>query len=173
MSERVRTRERFKLSLAVFVFLLKDPHILLILRNSTGWLDGHYSVPGGVKEPQETLVEAAIRETQEEVGITLKPEALQLVHTMHNFTTGQEWIGVFFLARQWDGEAAINEPHKHAELKWSTLHDLPENISPYVLQALEGYQEQLPYSQFGWDIPADADEEKYSYKNHRPAKKSE
>lgn len=172
MSERVRTRERFKLSLAVFVFLLREPQILLILRNDTGWLDGHYSVPGGVKEPQETLVEAAIREAQEEVGVTLKPEALQLVHLMHNFTTGQEWIGAFFLARDWEGEVTLNEPHKHAELRWSGIHDLPENISPYVLQALEGYLEKLPYSQFGWEISPDANEEEYSFNHHPRTKKN-
>jgi 8-oxo-dGTP diphosphatase len=164
MSERVRSRERFKLSLAVFLLLLDGDKLLFILRSDTGWLDGHYSVPGGVKEPKETLPEAIIREAAEEVGADINPEDLLLVHIMHNFTTGQEWIGSFFATQKWGGELQIKEPHKHGELKWVSIDRLPDNTSPYVRQAIENYRAGSTYSEFGWDVPEDADEDSYSAK---------
>ncbi|CAN5300371.1 hypothetical protein BH10PAT2_BH10PAT2_2660 [soil metagenome] len=165
MSERVRTRERFKMSTSVFCFFMQGDELLLILRNNTGWLDGHYSVPGGVKEPGETLSQAVIREAQEEVGLTVKPEDLFLAHIMHNFTTGAEWMGAFFIARDWSGTETLMEPHKHSEVRWAALSHLPENVSPYVLQAVEAAMQKMSYSEFGWGIPADADEDAYDYKH--------
>jgi 8-oxo-dGTP diphosphatase len=161
MSERVRNRERFKLSMAVFLLMLDGDKLLLILRSDTGWFDGHYSVPGGVKEPKETLSAAVTREAAEEVGTEISPEDVLLVHTMHNFTTGQEWIGTFFITQKWAGTPQIKEPHKHGELRWVDINDLPKNVSPYVRQAIEQYLNGVSYSEFGWEVPEDADEQKY------------
>jgi ADP-ribose pyrophosphatase YjhB (NUDIX family) len=36
-----------------------------------------YSIPKGLVEPDESILDTAIRETREEVGITVFPEALQ------------------------------------------------------------------------------------------------
>ena len=47
-------RERFKISIAVFLFLIKDNKILLIKRSNTGWMDGFYSVPAGSIDGSET-----------------------------------------------------------------------------------------------------------------------
>ena len=161
MSERVRTRERFKLSMSVFLLLLNEGKLLFVLRNDTGWMDGKYSVPGGVKEPLETLPQAVAREGEEEVGAIIDPEDLVLVHTMHNFTTGQEWIGAFFLAKKWAGQLELKEPGKHSELKWIPADNLPDNISPYVKQAIEHFLLQSGYSEYGWDIADDGTESPY------------
>ncbi|SRR5258708_7154121 len=155
MVERVRTRERFKLSLAVFLILLKEERAVFLLRSDTGWMDGKYSVPGGVKEPTETLQQAIIREAQEEVGAVIQPENLLLAHMMHNFTTGQEWIGAFFITDKWEGNLDVKEPHKHGELRWLPLDDLPANTSPYVRQAIRHYLMGSQYSEYGWEIPDD------------------
>jgi 8-oxo-dGTP pyrophosphatase MutT (NUDIX family) len=170
MSEVVRTRERFKLSSSVFLLFLQGNEILFLLRSNTGWLDDHYSPPGGVKEPGETLPAAAIREATEEVGLTVLPENLMLAHVMHNFTSGQEWIAAFFITEKWSGTPGIKEPHKHSDLKWVHIENLPENTSPYVRQAIEAYLEEMPYSEFGWNIPADSKDEEYDHR-HVPRKK--
>lgn len=145
----------------MFLLLADQDQLLFVLRSGTGWMDGKYSVPGGVKESFETLPQAVAREGQEEVGVIIDPADLILVHTMHNFTTGQEWLGVFFLANKWSGKLELKEPHKHSELKWINRNQLPENISPYVRQAIQHYLTNSHYSEYGWDITDDGTENPY------------
>jgi 8-oxo-dGTP diphosphatase len=54
---------------ATLVFVVKDSSILLI-RKKRGLGAGKINAPGGRLEPGETPLEAAVREAQEEVGIT-------------------------------------------------------------------------------------------------------
>lgn len=172
-AERAKARDRFKLSTAVFLFLLKDEELLFLLRADTGWMDGQYTVPSGVKEPGETLAQATAREATEEIDVAILAEDLILVHLMHNFTTGQEWIGAFFATEKWEGEPKLNEPHKHGELKWADPHRLPDNTSPYVRQAIEHYLANIAYSEFGWDVAEDGEEEHYIAQNGKPNGNSE
>lgn len=53
------------------VAVINDQKKLLILRrgNSAPWMPGKYCLPGGRIEPNETLLNAAIRELREETGI--------------------------------------------------------------------------------------------------------
>lgn len=161
MSEKIRNREKFKYSSAVFVLMLDGNNILLLLRSDTGWFDGYYSLPGGIKEKNEPLNVAAVRETSEEVGVTIDPANVDLVHVMHNRTTGEEWRGDFFVAKKWEGEPKLKESHKHGELKWVPLTELPANMSPYVRQAIDHYTKGIFYSMFGWEIGDDSSEEDY------------
>jgi 8-oxo-dGTP pyrophosphatase MutT (NUDIX family) len=101
-------------------------------------------------DAQETLLQAVIREAREEVGIILKPDALRHAHTLHSLTSGSDWLGHFFVADEWIGEPAICEPDKHDALQWASISDLPENIIPYVGQALLNIEEGRHYSEFGW-----------------------
>lgn len=145
-------RNRFKLSLSVFLLLIKENKVLLIKRSNTGWMDGYYSVPAGALEEGENIIKAIVRESKEEVNVSIVKKNLQLVHTMHNLTHGEEWVGLFFLANKWKGKPKINEPHKHSELIWSPINKLPKNIIPYVAQAINELSIQNQYSEFGWDI---------------------
>ena len=144
-------RERFKLSLSVFLFVVRGNEILLLKRGNTGWMDGFYSVPAGALDGKETLIEAIIREANEEVAITIDASNLRHIHTMHNLTENEEWIGIFFVTDQWNGTPKVNEPEKHTEVKWVTVSELPDNTIPYVRQAIEAYQKKETYSEYGWD----------------------
>lgn len=148
MIERNSPKERFKLSLSVFVILQKGDNILFIRRSGTGWMDGHFSLPAGKMDEHETPALAAVREVAEETGVTTKLDNLQLVHTMHNLTHGQEWIGMYFLCHTWEGEATIKEPQKHSELRWGPITEIPENAIPYVRQAIEMWAQNIAYSEY-------------------------
>lgn len=67
---------------AVFVLLRNDKgEFLLQQRANTGYLDGYYDFAcSGHVEPGELIRDTAVRELQEEVGLTAKPEDLKLVH---------------------------------------------------------------------------------------------
>jgi 8-oxo-dGTP pyrophosphatase MutT (NUDIX family) len=78
------SRDRFKLSVAVFLFLIKNDSILLLKRENTGWMDGFFSVPAGSLDGSETLAAAAIRETSDEVGSGCRRQIAQYpLHPYH------------------------------------------------------------------------------------------
>lgn len=64
---------------AVAVILVPDPDALLLVRRAERSGDpwsGHMALPGGRQDDDEDLLFTAIRETEEEVGLVLPPEAL-------------------------------------------------------------------------------------------------
>ena len=42
------------------------------------------------------------------------------------------------------------EPHKCDDLSWFDLNDLPENVIPYIKQAIQNILNKEIYSEFGW-----------------------
>lgn len=124
---------------------------MLIKRSNTGWMDGFYSVPAGALDGKETLTQAVIREAREETGIKVKIGNVQMVHTAHNTTEGDEWIGAFFVTKKWQGEPKVMEPQKHSEVSWVNIKSLPKNTIPYVKQAIKRYCKNIQYSEYGWN----------------------
>ena len=137
--------ERLKLKIAVYAILVKDGKVLMGRRFKTGWQDGNYGLPSGHLEAGETLVEALIRETFEETGISLKKEDVQFVHVMHRKLI---YIDFFFYADHFEGEPKIMEPDKCDDWNWFPLKTLPENTIPSVRSAVENYQNGIPFSEF-------------------------
>lgn len=144
-------RVRFQLSSAVFIILTRGREICMLRRKTTGWMDGSFSIPAGGLEAGETIRLAAAREAYEEIGITIVPETLQPVHTLHSLTAGNQWLGHFFRAEEWIGTPTLCEPDKHADLEWRTLDNLPETTIPYVRQALLCSARGELYSEYGWE----------------------
>lgn len=144
-------RERFKLSVAVFLFVIKENQILLIKRATTGWMDGFYSVPAGSIDGNEALDFAACREAKEETDLTVSIGDIDLVHKIHCITSGEEWMGTFFATKKFTGEPKLNEPHKHSEVMWCDIDKLPEKIIPYVKQAIEAFTQKNFYSEYRSD----------------------
>ena len=144
-------RERYNLSIAVFVLLLRENEICMLRRSNTGWMDGCYSLPAGGLESGETLSEAAARELKEETGVQASPSALTLAHTMHVWTENRSWIGHFFICREWSGVPFLAEPDKHSEVSWKNTETLPAETIPYVRQAIVAIKEARTYAELGWD----------------------
>lgn len=143
--------ERFKITPAVYLILRQGGEVLLSLRKNTGWHDGEYSLPSGHLEGNETLVEAMSREAEEEIGIIVAPEDLQLVHVMHRKQPDQERIDFFFSATKWTGEPENKEPEKCGGLGWYKMSSLPTDIIPYIKRAIRKSLSGKMYSEHGWD----------------------
>jgi 8-oxo-dGTP pyrophosphatase MutT (NUDIX family) len=141
------TRSRF--AVAVHLFFFSNDRVLLLRRFNTGWEDGKYSVPAGHVDAGESVIEAAIREAGEEVGIRLEPHDLQVVHVMHR-RSEEERVDFFLLVTDWTGEIANREPHRCDDLAWHPSSSLPSNTIPYVRQSLANFQQGLFFSEFGW-----------------------
>ena len=140
---------RSRFVVAVHLFFLRNDHVLLLRRFNTGWEDGNYSVPAGHVDAGETVTNAAIREAQEEIGVSLKPQDVEVVHVM-NRKSEDERIDFFLLVRSWTGEIGNKEPDRCDDLSWYPVTSLPSNIIPYLRQALQNYQNGKLFSEFGW-----------------------
>jgi len=134
---------------AVHLFFLRNESVLLLRRVNTGWEDGKYSVPAGHVETGESVIEAAVRESHEEVGICLKTLDLEVVHVMHR-KAEEERIDFFLVVKSWTGEITNKEPHKCDDLSWHPLASLPDNVIPYVRQGLTNYKNGILFTEFGW-----------------------
>lgn len=144
------------LKCAVFLILTKiennKEYVLLQRRYNTGILDGKYDVScSGHLEKGETLKEAMIRETKEELGIELTKEDLLYVSTIHTDFGDDEYILITFSANKFKGNTAIMEKDKCDDLKWVLLDELPNNIIDTRQIMIENYIKNNSYSEYGFD----------------------
>jgi 8-oxo-dGTP diphosphatase len=153
--------ERNSVTPAALLILEKDDKVLLLRRCNTSFQDGQYTVPSGKVDPAESPLKAAIREAEEEVKITVRPEDVRFEQVLYRpiynssgtgFDPAQgEWVDFFFSTRVWDREPIIGEPEKCDEIGWFPLHDIPENTFPVVAEFLRTYGNHKPYKEAGYD----------------------
>ena len=146
----VRTlAERHSAVPSVYLFLVREGKIFLLLRQNTGYMDGHYCVPAGHVEPGELPTEAIVREAMEEAGVTVRAEALLLVHTLYrgkHDATGDR-VDLFFTAKSWKGEPKNSEPEKCVDAGWFPLNQLPDNWIPYQREVFEKSEQGILLSE--------------------------
>lgn len=144
-------KERFKLVPAVYLVLVREGKILLARRLRTGYEDGKYSMVAGHVDGGETMREALVREAQEEAGIRIEPDQLKHALTMHRWCGDHERVDLFFTAERWAGEIRNMEPDKCDDLAWFPLDGMPDNVIPYVREAIACYRKGETYCEFGWE----------------------
>jgi 8-oxo-dGTP pyrophosphatase MutT (NUDIX family) len=142
--------DRFTYIGSSYLFLIREEKILLLRRANTGFMDGFYGVPAGHLDGNESARAGGAREFNEEIGITVRPEDLQVVHVMHRKAAKDERFDFFMTADTYEGEIQNCEPNKCDGLNWFPLNRLPENMVDYVKVAIKKYQEGELYSEFGY-----------------------
>jgi ADP-ribose pyrophosphatase YjhB (NUDIX family) len=141
--------ERFRLRSAVYLILLKDNKVLFLRRFNTGWMDGKYSLVSGHLDGNETISQSLIREAFEEAKIKINKKDLipaTVIHRKSDF----EYIDFFFIVKRWKGKAVIGEPDKCDKLEWFPLSNLPDNLLPFIKEAIENYKKRVPFFESGW-----------------------
>jgi len=137
--------------MAVYLIFRKDTKLAFLLRSNTGWMNGHYGLPSGRVEKQESWKTAAIREAKEEVGITVRPADLQLVLTAHRTHPDSDWVDTLYEVTAWSGELYNAEPEIHGELAWFDINNLPQNMVPYVRDYVLAIVAGQNYTEWGWE----------------------
>lgn len=132
--------------LKVRLILEKEGSILLL--KQTNKQGGKYTLVGGKVEVDETPIEALIRESREEAGITLLPVDLELVHTLYKEKGQERRISLYFRATHYEGKARSKEPEKFKKVGWFPWNALPEKLSPTTAHMLRHYRSGSQYSQF-------------------------
>ncbi len=144
-------KERFKLTPACYLVLIKDNKILLLRRFNTGYQDGNYSFVAGHLDGNESFRQAMVREAKEEAGIKISPEKLDVVHVLHRLNDkGGERLDIFLKTSEWEGEIKNMEPHKCDDLSWFPLDELPENTIPYIRQTINHVLNKRIYSELNF-----------------------
>ncbi len=75
--------QRALFPVTVHLFFFRENQILLIRRFNTGFADGQYSVPAGHLDGNETVIDAARREAEEEVNVQIEPQDIHYSSVMH------------------------------------------------------------------------------------------
>lgn len=102
------------------VFLIEGQRVLLIDKK-TGHGAGKVNAPGGKLEPGESPEDCAVREVEEEVGITVEAPRL---HAELAFAEarGSQWFGYVFVARAYRG---VLVETAEAKPSWHSLNAIP------------------------------------------------
>lgn len=109
---------------ATLLFLLKDNQILLAMKKR-GFGQGRWNGVGGKPKENEDILETAIRETQEEIGVI--PKNISHVATLDfYFQNKSEWnqqVSVF-ITNEWEGDPSESDEMKP---QWFETTNLPFN----------------------------------------------
>jgi len=107
--------------LATLCYILRDGKVLLI-KKKRGFGANKYNGVGGKVEEGEGVLEAAIREIREEVGI--EPLELRYAGVLEFYSEGgaPDWIVHVYTCSEAEG---IPRPSEEAEPYWFPIKDLP------------------------------------------------
>jgi ADP-ribose pyrophosphatase YjhB (NUDIX family) len=133
----------------VHLLFFREEQVLLLRRFNTGYGDGQYSVPAGHLDGGETVVAAAAREGFEETGVHIEASDIAFSSVVHR-KDGDERVDFFVHVRHWQGEPTNTEPDKCDELRWVNVNELPDNVIPYVRNAIRNHLVGVPFHEFGW-----------------------
>jgi len=128
--------------LAVSAAIFRDGRVLIV-RRARPPAHGLYTLPGGGVELGEALVEAVIREVDEETGLKIEPIALvgyrEVITRDAASRIERHFVILPFAARWISGEVALNE--ELAEARWLApceLSGLPTTEGLADIVALAG-----------------------------------
>ncbi len=141
---------RHKVYLSVYLILENENQVLLALRQNTGYADGQWGLVSGHAESQETVREALVREVAEEIGITINPDDLTILHVLHR-RSDRENVDFFMKCSAYKGNIINKEPHKCEKLNFFPKDNLPDTIVPYIKEVFEHIKAGKIYSEYGWD----------------------
>ena len=121
-----------QVKVGVGVMIIDDNKILLGHRveapEDTGGIyePDCWTLPGGKQEYEETMVEAAIRETKEETNLDISD--LKIFTALDSFQPDRHYVTIGFITSSYSGELKIMEPEKIDKWEWFNINELPKNI---------------------------------------------
>lgn len=135
-------RRTENVELTTLCLIYDEDRILLQNRVKKDWQG--YTLPGGHVEAGESIVEATIREMQEETGLTVKNP--QLCGIKQFPIEGGRYLVFLFRTNEFEGELVSSE---EGEMKWirrdeldkfSTVNDLEELLQVMEREDLSEFQ---------------------------------
>lgn len=114
-------------AVGIGIIIINDKDQVLIGKRK-GSHAPYYSIPGGHLELGESFEQGAIREIQEETGMTITaPEVICVTNNLKTYQSeGYHSISVIMTARQYSGEPQLLEPDKCEGWIWVDPTQLPK-----------------------------------------------
>jgi len=148
-------KERFRCHVAVCLLLYQEDKLLMIRRANTGYGDGFYALPGGSIDGDEPLRRAMIREANEEIGILLTEEDVEMalvVHSAAHEDNPNELILFIFEVKNYPGVVKNMEPDKCDDIGFFDPNNLPENTLPGLKNSLKALSQGKKLIETNWSI---------------------
>lgn len=114
--------------------ILRDGKLLLYRRLRSPEA-GHWNIVGGKIDHLERSADAALREAEEETGLSIGAVEFLCVSEQIFADEGQHWLSMIYVTSDFSGEPRITEPEKLPEFGWFDLDDLPTPTSKFTLDA--------------------------------------
>ncbi|MEM1119201.1 MAG: NUDIX domain-containing protein [Bacteroidota bacterium] len=128
------------------LILRQTDKVLLLAQTSEN--GGKFTLPGGTVENTEFAKTTLMRECKEEIGITLSPNKLQLIHVLHKRKGKENRITLYFSAREYEGQLVALETEKFRGITWCLPSRLPQKTSATVKHVLQQIELGRLYSEF-------------------------
>ena len=147
LSNHLSKKSRFKIIPSVYLLLFNNTNnqILLSKRFNTGFMDGYWSLPAGHVEQNETIFEAIIRESKEEINLDIQENQLNLFQLRHH--TDESRFNFYFSCKATNfGKITNNEPNKCSELRWFDVYNLPQKTINSVKNVIINFRNTLKYN---------------------------
>jgi len=98
--------------------VINDENQVLSITEKQAIIAGSWKLPGGYVEPGEDLVDAVIREVQEETGIKTKFLSLLTIRHAHSFNFGCSDLYFVMALTPTEDSELVNCPREIADSKW-------------------------------------------------------
>jgi mutator protein MutT len=123
------------------VIINRQGEILLMRRSANDeFMPGSWDLPGGTVEEREHPVDAAVRETEEEAGLSVFNLKPLTIHSIWDIRKKEQFITIIFYTKKYRGRLKL-DPEDHDAYLWvklakiKTMYGVP--YLPQVVQALK------------------------------------
>ncbi|WP_327102148.1 NUDIX domain-containing protein [Nonomuraea glycinis] len=128
------------LAAAVIVHDKAAGRVLLIQRGPEAkFAPECWDLPVGKADKGEAITTTAVRELREETGLVVDPAKLKIAAIIHG-AWGVEapngFLTVVFVVHAWTGDLVNAEPHKHSQVAWFPIEQVPSDFVPTTRAAL-------------------------------------
>lgn len=119
--------------------ILRDGKLLLYRRTRPPEI-GHWNIVGGKIDHLEVSSIAAVREAEEESGLSIGQVSFLCMSEQIFADEGQHWVSMIYQTTDITGEPRVMEPEKLPEFGWFNLDSLPAPLSRFVVDAVRALQ---------------------------------
>lgn len=132
------------------VYVKKDDKILMVQENKEG-IKGKWDMPAGKLEDNESIIEAAIRETKEETNIDIDIKGI--IAIQENVSSIGQLLILYFLGEYIDGEIKFDNK-EISNVQWMTEEEI-RNFDKKQIRGGETIDSILDYVNKNDIIPLD------------------
>lgn len=111
--------------------ILRDRKLLLYKRLKAPEA-GFWSIVGGKVDHMEPAANAAIREAEEESGLSIGHIDYLCAIEVLVEADRQHWISLIYVTKDFSGEASLVEPDKLSDFGWFGRNELPQPLSAFA-----------------------------------------